>query len=486
MRERKWNLILAAIVVFSSFIMTPLAFGSQNPQNLADIIVIGGGGAGLSAATYASSNGASVIVLEKMPFVGGSSAMCGGSLAFAGTDLQKNGNINDSKELLYKDLMNVGQQVNDPVQVQAYVDNQLETYYWLKELGVSFREKVGIAGGMSVPRSHEVEPAKVIKILYDKAKENGAIVLTDVQALRLEKEQSTGKMSYVLAKRRGKEEVFTAKKAIILASGGFSLNKALLAKFVPDMAKASAIVGLGSHGDGLKMAWAHGADIKDMPYIKATMGLHTEGKTIKDLGLIFYTGAILVNKNGMRFVNESISYKLLGDACLQQPGAMAFQIYDTTIRQQAMGGTFTPIEYFEQNQMVFDGMTLVELAKKIGVPPPALENTVRTYNAGVDKGEDSAFGRTTLVSSHGKAVKIEKPPFYAFPSTAVILGTYGGILIDGNARVLDVFGETIPGLYAAGEVTGGVHGAAYMSGTAFGKAVIFGRLAAKSILSESR
>ena len=119
----------------------------------------------------------------------------------------------------------------------------------------------------------------------------------------------------------------------------------------------------------------------------------------------------------------------------------------------------------------------------MGVPAAALEETIRVYNAAVVKGADAQFGRSTLVGGYGKPVKIEKPPFYCFPATAAILGTYGGILTNNKAQVVNVFRDVIPGLYAAGEIVGGVHGAAYMTGTAFGKTLIFGRLAVRTALA---
>ncbi len=450
----------------------------------ADIIIVGAGGAGLAAAVEATTLGATAIVLEKMPVIGGSSAICGGALTFAGTDMQAENNIKDSKELLYKDFMTVGQNVNVPELVQAYVDNQLETYYWLKRMGIKFI-KVDIASGMSVPRAHYVKPGEVIQILSTKAKASGAKIYTDTSALRLIADD-TGKIRGVLTERKGEKLHFGAKKAVILTSGGFSLNKELLSKFVPPMAKAKVIAGLGSHGDGLKMAWAFGADIQDMPYIKATFGFSLDAKTIAhDFALVFYKGAILVNKEGKRFVNESWSYKLVGDAALVQTDAMAFQIYDSKIRELSLKDPLARAESLEKRGVIVSAPTIAELANKIGVPGPALEETVKEYNANVEKGIDPHFGRTTLVASYGKPVKIENPPYYAFPSTAAILGTYGGILTNGKAQVIDIFKKEIPHLYAAGEIVGGVHGAAYMTGTAFGKALIFGRIAAKNALGKA-
>jgi fumarate reductase flavoprotein subunit len=447
-----------------------------------DIVVVGGGGAGLSAATEAASRGAKVVVLEKTPALGGSSLICGGALAFAGTDMQEQKNVKDSNELFFKDLMKVGGDVNDKAMVKAYIDNQLDTYKWLKGLGVIFKG-LGIASGMSVPRSHYVTPSQVIKTLGDAAKAKGAKVFLDRGASRLVLDEKTGRIRGVKVEKGGKASYYGAKKGVILGSGGFSRNKELLAKFVPPMTNAKAMVGLGCYGDGLKMAWASGADIQDMPYIKATFGFDTEASSMADFALVYYKGALIVNKAGKRFVNESISYKLVGDAALMQPDAVGYQIYDSAIRAEANKDQLAKTEALEKKGRIKQANTIGELASAIGIAPAVLEATVNEYNANVEKGSDPLFGRNTLVSSFGKPVKIDKPPFYAMISTAYILGTYGGIRCDEKARVVNIYGEAVPGLYGAGEILGGVHGAAYMTGTAFGKALIFGRLAAKSILA---
>ncbi len=238
--------------------------------------------------------------------------------------MQQKEGIKDSNELFYKDMMKVGENENIPALVKSYTDNQLETYQWLKKLGVKFM-KVGIASGMSVPRGHYVTPPEVLNILSDTATAKGARIELNTGAARLIADDN-GNIRGVSAQRKGKQTTIGARRGVILTSGGFSLNKKLLAKFVPPMAKAQALVGRGSDGDGLKMAWAYGSDIEDMPYIKATFGFAPDPGSIKnDFALVFYKGAIIVNKEGKRFVNESISYKLVGDAALVQPDAMGFQ-----------------------------------------------------------------------------------------------------------------------------------------------------------------
>ena len=450
----------------------------------ADILVIGAGGAGFAAGLEAANTGAKVIILEKLAYIGGSSIICGAGLAFAGTDIQIANNVNDSNELFYKDFMDVGKNANIPELVKAYVDNQLETYNWLKDAGVEFvKNKVTVAAGTSVPRVHWFSPPQLIKALSTACEAKGVKLILETAAQKLALDPKTGNIKGVFAVQGKKNITYGAKKGVILASGGFSLNKELLAKFAPPLVKAKTIVGLGSHGDGLKMAWACGADIQDMPHVKATFGFSLNPKTMADdFFLVYYCGAIIVNKEAKRFVNESLSYKLVADAALVQTDAVGYQLFDQPICDEAIRRHEARMTNLLKRDIV-SAPTLAELAKLIGIDSATLEATVKEYNENVAKGVDPQFGRTTQTADYGKPSEIKTGPFYAWPSTAVLISTYGGILINGKAQVLNVYGEPIPGLYAAGEITGGVHGAAYVSGTAVGKALIFGRIAAKNALS---
>ena len=256
------------------------------------------------------------------------------------------------------------------------------------------------------------------------------------------------------------------------------------------MAKADAISGAGTQGDGILMAQAMGADTLDTNYIKASYGFRLHPRVIQDMSLITYSGAIMVNKEGKRFVDESISYKLQGDASLAQTDGYSFQVFDKAILDYDVEHDTQGIEMMTalekdpeaeaKKGWIFYGNTIEEAAKKAGLDPKVLAETIKTYNEGIAAGKD-AFGRTSLTSGFGKPIPLTKPPFYIMPTTAALIGTYCGLKIDEKARVLDVYGNPIKGLYAAGEATGGVHGAAYMTGTAFGKAICFGRIAVDTI-----
>ena len=194
-----------------------------------------------------------------------------------------------------------------------------------------------------------------------------------------------------------------------------------------------------------------------------------------------YRGAIAVNRHAKRYVDESKSYKLLGDAVLQEPDGIAYQIFDQGIMDNAADGV-PPFDFrsAQRRGLLFEAATLDDLAVKIGVDATQLAATVARYNEFVTKGVDADFGRDGLSTHYGKLVKIERALFFAYPSTSGIIATYCGLTVDADTRVLNVFGEPIAGLFAAGELMGGFHGVSYMTGSSLGKCVIFGRIAGRN------
>ncbi len=446
-----------------------------------DVLVVGGGLAGHAAALSAAEDGADVLLIEKQPEVGGSSVLAGGSFAFAGTDMQKERGIEDSESLLSQDLLEVGQGKNDPQLVGQYAHSQLGAYYWLREHGVEFMS-VQAASGQSVPRSHLANPRMVVDLLHKTAQSLANIhIVTGCAAERLVQDPDTKRVTGLMARQGTTEYLLRAERGVVLTSGGFGQNKEMIAAFAPGKEKALLLGALGNVGDGLKMAWKLGAGLRDMPYVKGTFGNYPETKVGQHLGLeAVYKGAIAVNKAGRRFVDESLDYKLLGDACLLQEDALTFQILDQKVMDASVPG-YTIFDFrrrLDQGLMVA-APTLGELSEKIGVPAGQLEETVQIYNAMVRSGSEDSFGRRHLTHRFGDLVEIDAPPFYAYPSTTGIVATYAGITVSPKAEVIDVFGEAIPHLFAAGEIMGGFHGAAYMTGTSLGKATIFGRIAGK-------
>lgn len=460
---------------------------ADTTQNImqTELLVVGGGLAGFAAALEAAQAGCEVILIEKLAEIGGSSAMSGGCLAFAGTDLQRANGVEDSDECLFNDLRTVGEMENDEAVVRAYVTNQLDTYEWLKAAGVVFSPVVETSSGQSVPRVHNVDPADMVRTLASRVKETGKVqVLMSTAARRLIRNDGGLVMGATVTGASG-DFAIHASRGVILASGGFNQNAELVHRYAPQYDNAVFIGGAGNMGDGLKMAQLLGADCRDMIYIKGTYGKHPTDETNHHSCLAVYKGAIAVNQDGHRFVNESISYKLLGDACIRQPYGATYQILDRRILES--GDNRVRILDFErrlEEGLMIEAATLQELAQLIEIPEETLVATVEKYNGYVDAGEDPDFGRTHLVHRHGQLQRIEQGPFYAYPSTAAVFGTYCGVCVSPGMQVLDVLGEAIRGLYAAGEMVGGLHGAAYITGTALGKAAIFGRIAARSALAQ--
>jgi len=448
------------------------------------LVVVGGGAAGFAAALEAAQRGTQVLLLEKTTDIGGSSAMSGGCLAFAGTDLQEAEGVHDSDELLRSDLIEVGQNDNDPEVVDAYVRNQLDTYRWLKGLGVPFSPSLESSSGQSVPRVHTVDPADMVRLLAARCAATGRVdVRMATRAVRLLRKDEHSPVTGLQAEGPQGPLKIESDHGVLLASGGFGRNAELVHRFAPHYAEAFFIGGEGNVGDGLRMAWKLGADMRDMAYIKGTFGKHPTDTHNNHSCLAVYKGAIAVNQDGKRFVDESISYKLLGDAVMAQEYHTGYQIFDEPIFRS--GDDRVRILDFNRRMeegLIFKADTLEALARQIEVPYATLKETVDRYNAGVDAGHDPDFGRKALVHRHGALRPIKEGPYYAYPSTAAVFGTYCGLRVDAQMHVIDVFDEPIAGLYAAGEVMGGFHGGAYMTGSALGKAVVFGRVAARTAI----
>lgn len=450
----------------------------------ADLVVVGAGLGGYCAALQGAQAGASVILIEKQAEAGGTSIMSGGLFAFAGTDLQRASGIDDNDTRFYDDLRRVGNYANDDALVHKYIEHQLGTYYWLKGHGVQFGAPEA-SGGQSVPRSHTTSSPQVFAALGEHiAATKNINVMMNTRVERLVRNGADGRVTGVIAGHDGHALTISARHGVIVTSGGFSRNRRLIECFAPLQVDVNTVCGIGCGGDGLLMTLKLGAGLRDMAYVKSTFGNHPDAGSVRHRVLFpVYRGAIAVNRSGCRFFNESANYKALGDACLQQTDGIAFQIFDQTVMDKSSAGVVT-FDFGEalESGFLLKAATLAELATKIGLDANALTETVNCYNDAIRCGRPDEFGRTALTNAFGTLGALERPPYYAYPSVNVMLGTYCGITIDAAARVVDVFDAPIEGLFAAGEVHGGFHGAAYMTGSGLGKAAIFGRIAAASAL----
>jgi fumarate reductase flavoprotein subunit len=458
--------------------MTLLQAGAADADAGIDVLIAGGGLAGFAAACAALEGGARVALLEKQPDIGGSTVISGGAMAFAGTDEQRAAGVEDTDELLRRDLRHAGEDKNDPALVDAYVAHQLDTYRWLKHLGVVFKS-VQLGGGHSVPRSNRVDTKQLVGALRQQAQRSGRFRL--VVDCAIQKLARNGDGSWdVHALLRGQPDVVArGVRAVVLATGGFSRSEEWLSVFAPAQSAALRIGGRGNTGDGLRIGMSLGANLRDMGHVKGTFGVHPDAGTEECLLVHpIFKGAIAVNLDGRRFVDESVSYKISGDAVMRQREGLAFQIFDEGVMALSVDGVVTSdFRGALRSGHLYTAATLHDLARQIGVDGDALAETVARYNGDVGSGRDRDFGRDGLSNHYGALRRIDQSPFYAYPSTSAVLATYAGLAFDAQGRVIDVYGQPIAGLYAAGEVTGGFHGAAYMTGSSLGKSAIFGRIA---------
>lgn len=441
-----------------------------------DMLVVGAGLAGLTVALTAASAGARVLVLEKQPKAGGSTIMSGGWFAFSGTDEQRARGVQDSDAAFVADMMIAGGGFPIAALLDAYVEAQHAAYGWLKsELGVHF-DVLKISSGQSVPRSHH---ADIKALLAELAVRIDVLPNVEVRtSARVDRLLvDGGRVDGVMVTSHGTSYDVHARRGVVLASGGFSRSTELLALFTPEQLRAIPHGGKGNEGDGLKMGWRLGAGLRDVAFVSGTYGSHPETADEEhELLTAFYMGAVVVNRDGRRFIDESRTYKEIGARCLHQPDGLGFQIFDQTVRDLSQPGVpLSDIDALERKGHVHRAATLRELATTAGIDAETLIETIAEYNQTAGTPAD-AQGRTSLCNGTGQVTPLARPPFYAYPAKTLMTSTYGGLAVAPDGKVLDVDRAEISGLWAVGEVVGGFHGSSYVTGTALGKCAIFGRV----------
>jgi fumarate reductase flavoprotein subunit len=444
-----------------------------------DVIVVGAGAAGLSAALGASLCGARVLVMEADRQVGGSSRLSGGHFYAAGTSVQEAaGVVGDTADAMFEHYMTLNQWLVEPSVVRRYCDLSAPTFEWLKGLGVEFKpEGVYRSGVSSVPRGHRPEGAgeRVVEVLYGHLGNRDVDFVFNTRATRLVTDDA-GRIGGVQAGN----DVATS-DAVIMTTGGFGANKALLSQHYPQAAKAdnwSWYIGTPlAQGDGLLMGQALDADISghDRGLLLVTPGFS------RDLEVLLPGWLVMVNQTGHRFANEASPYTVLG-GLIQKEGGHAFAVFDEAARAAAKPSAVSRaywvnevLEAKANEGRIARADTLDELARKIGAEPAVLQGTINRYNADCARGVDSIYFKD---ASSGMRPLLT-PPFYAAEiRPAIICWTGTGLRIDADTRVLRRNESAIPGLYAAGETVGSLHGDRYIGGGgSYGPCVVFGKLA---------
>lgn len=435
----------------------------------ADIVVIGGGGAGMTAAIQAVQDGATdVVVLEKMPVTGGNTTRSTGGLNAAGTKYQEADGIEDSVELFVEDTMKGGKDLNDKELVTVMAENSSDAVDWVNDIGGDL-SVVGMFGGASVKRIHRPSDTSAVgpmlmKALNAKAEELGIPVLLETKAEKILLDDK-GAVCGVQATDKDGNEMNIDCTAVILATGGFGANSDMVVEYKADLAGFCTTNHPGATGDGIAMAKEVGAAFVDMEQIQTHPTVNPDTTTMYTEG-VRGNGAILVNKEGKRFVNELETRDVVSAAILEQTDGVCYLLFDQAVRE-----SLKAIEGYINAGIVEEADTPEALGEAIGIDGAALAETLKTYGGYQAAGKDDEFGRDSM------ELPLDQPKYYAALCAPAIHHTMGGVKINTSAEVLKEDGSTIPGLFAAGEITGGVHGANRLGGNAVSDIVVFGRIA---------
>ena len=491
--------------------------GEKSEMN-ADVIVVGAGGAGMSAALEAAQSGSSVIVLEKLGIIGGN-AIGAASYNAADYDLQKNYELHESERAEIErfielepenDLMKewqlqlknefdeynkngstylfdspslhkiqtyvAGNYLGKPELVDTLCENALENLKWLEGLGANWTNQISAIIGATWPRTHTptldwgMAGSSFVLPQAKKFEELGGELFLGYKAeeLILDGERVIGVRG---STDKGEAFEIKANKGVILASGGFAANVEMRQKYNKHWANLDSSIGTtnmpGATGDGITMAESVGANLVGMEWIQLVVGSRITPSI---------TNSIYVNTEGNRVVKEDGRRDEICNAILSQPGSYVYAIYDSHTVQDLLGGKAydgKDIESMIDGKEYVKGETVEELAKNLDIPADTLQATIDKFNDAVDNGNDE-FGRSVF------QYRLDKGPFYAVYQTPNVHHTMGGVEINEKAEVLGTNGNVIDGLYACGEVAGGLHGTNRIGGNAIADIVTFGRIAGKS------
>ncbi|GIU21556.1 fumarate reductase flavoprotein subunit [Shewanella schlegeliana] len=450
---------------------------AEAPRDTVDVVVVGSGGAGFSAAVSAFDNGAKVILIEKEPVIGGNAKLAAGGMNAAWTDQQKAKGIKDSVESMYKDTMKGGRDINEPELVEVLTSHSKGSVDWLTAMGADLND-VGRMGGASANRSHRPTGgagvgAHVIQVLYDNAVKRDIDMRMNTRGIEILKDDK-GNVEGLLVKGMYKGYYWIKADAVILATGGFAKNNERVSKLDPKLKGFISTNQPGATGDGIDVAGNAGAAMTDLEYIQAHPTLSVKGGVMVTEA-VRGNGAILVNREGKRFVNEITTRDKASAAILNQTGKSAFLIFDDSVRK-----SLSKIDKYIGLGVVPSADSLVKLGEKTGIDGKNLTEAVARYNSQLKSGKDTDFGRPNLPRA------LNEGNYYAIEVTPGVHHTMGGVKIDSKAEIMNAKQQVIPGLYGAGEVTGGVHGANRLGGNAISDIVTFGRMAGENAAEYSK
>ncbi len=441
-----------------------------------DVVVVGAGGAGFAAAIEAKRAGASVVMLEKMPQVGGNSLISGAEMNVPCNWVQKKLGIKDSIELYEKDTYLGGDKKGDPAVIKALAENALDAAEWGRDyLGVEFEpDNLFFFGGMSVKRALIPKGQtgyEWISKMQKKAEELGIPIITDMKAEELI--MKDGRVVGVKATMDGKNYDFYGKGGVVLATGGFGANAKMVAKYNPKIdERFKSTDSPGSTGEALYMAERAGAELVNMSYIQTYPICDPISGAIELIADSRFDGAIMLNQEGKRFVEELDRRDVLSEAILNQTGGYCWVLWNDKIGAVSNTVKAHPDEYagFTKSGIMTTCDDLKCIADFTKIPYDSLKATVDRVSSMAGPGNDKDFNH------RGGLVDMSQGKYYVIKAVPSVHHTMGGVRINPKGEVLTKEGKVIPGLWAAGEVTGVTHGTNRIGGNAYTDIMVFGRL----------
>ncbi|MGF6435238.1 flavocytochrome c [Kosakonia sp. 1610] len=437
------------------------------PKNY-DVVVIGSGGAGLAAAIQAHDEGASVLIVEKMPTIGGNTIKASAGMNAAETRFQRVKGIQDSKELFYAETLKGGVEKNDPALLRRFVEHAPEAIEWLARRGIMLND-ITTTGGMSIDRTHRPRDGSAVGgylisgLLRNVTKRNIDVMLdTSVEEILFD----AGEVRGVRLLTEEQETLSVEAKSVIVATGGFSANSAMVVKYRPDLDGFVTTNHKGATGSGISLLERLGAATVDMGEIQIHPTVEQNTSYLISES-IRGGGAILVNQQGNRFFNEMSTRDKVSAAIIALPEHYAYIVFDEHVRAKNKAAD----EYIARG-FVTSASSPRELADKLGMDYHAFLATLERYNGFVEKQHDDDFGRTTALRA-----PINEGPFHAIQIAPGVHHTMGGVTINTDTQVLNNEQQVIPGAFAAGEVVGGLHGGNRIGGNAVADIIVFGSLA---------
>ncbi|WP_314061792.1 flavocytochrome c [uncultured Vagococcus sp.] len=449
-----------------------------------DVVVVGSGGAGFSAAIEAKEAGKSVLLIEKMPAVGGNTLISGAEMNVPNNWVQKKLSIKgDSPEIMAADTLKGGDNVGDPHMVKVMTEHALEAAEWLRDdIKVKFIEdQLFQFGGHSykralIPVGHT--GAEVIQKFRKKAKELKIPIKLNTKAEALIQDKDGSVTGVEATNREGQTISYLAKDGVVLTTGGFGSNIDMRKKYNSKMDESyMSTVTEGSTGDGIVMAEKIGAGLTNMESIQTYPVCNIETGVISLLADTRFDGAILINQEGQRFVEELERRDVISNAILAQTGSYTYQLWNDDINKISKTMEAHEGEYDEllKQKLIVKADTLEEAADFFDIDIKELKETVKKVNQYAKEGKDKDFNH------RGGLVSLDKGPYYIEKAAPSVHHTMGGLVINDKTEVLKEDGGVIPGLYAAGELTGVIHGSNRLGGNAITDIIVFGRIAGQEV-----